>query len=155
MALNHKLPIFLAATFVLAKAFAPSSYRRGARRMPLLTIMAADDDAPAGSFFNQVPDNEDDENDNIDKSLDNLLKQRKSPPKATEPSTIGGVPTSLAKGFGTPKEGSKSKKPYLGLGPPDRPLNDTSNPEYDDQGYMLCEFPINSASWIPSLILLT
>lgn len=105
--------------------------------LPMADANDDDEDAPpAGSFFNEVPNDK-----NIDESLENLLKERKSPPKATEPSTIGGVPTSQAgKGFGTsPKEGSKSKKPYVGLGPPDRPLNDMNNPEYDDQGYMLCE----------------
>jgi putative lipoic acid-binding regulatory protein len=102
----------------------------------------ADGDAPAGSFFNEVPNDDDDDDSNkkdIDERLSELLRDRRGPPKAAEPSTIGGIPTSQAgKGFGTPKEGSKSKKPFVGIGPPDnRPVNDLNNPEYDDQGYML------------------
>ena len=142
MVLSRKLALVLAA-FGLTEAFSPRSWSyRGGARSTVMRRMASDDDAPAGSFFNEVPNDDDESNKkDIDESLSNLLKDRKGPPKAAEPSTIGGVPTSQAgKGFGTPKEGSTSKKPFVGIGPSDdRPLNDLNNPEYDDQGYMLCE----------------
>ncbi len=115
MVLHCKLALIFATFGLLTEAFSPrsSSYRGGARSTALRRM--ADGDAPA--------------------------RDRRGPPKAAEPSTIGGIPTSQAgKGFGTPKEGSKSKKPFVGIGPPDnRPVNDLNNPEYDDQGYMLCE----------------
>jgi putative lipoic acid-binding regulatory protein len=99
------------------------------------------DDGPAGSFFNPVPDNERNEEvkKDLDESLEDLLRQRKQPPKASSPSTINGIPTSQATGFGKVQSPSpaKSSKPFVGIGPPDKPLNDVSNPEYDDQGYTL------------------
>jgi len=132
--LYWKSSLFL-AVFGVSEAFAPSPHKT---RLTCTLNMASDGDAPpAGSFFNEVPD-DDEKSKDIDESLKDLLKERKQPPKATEPSTIDGIPTSEAKGFAKPKEGSKSKKPYIGVGPPDnKPLNDTTNPEYDDQGYML------------------
>ncbi len=144
MVLHCKLALIFATIGLLTEAFSPrsSSYRGGARSTALRRM--ADGDAPAGSFFNEVPNDDDDDDSNkkdIDERLSELLRDRRGPPKAAEPSTIGGIPTSQAgKGFGTPKEGSKSKKPFVGIGPPDnRPVNDLNNPEYDDQGYMLCE----------------
>lgn len=129
-----KISLLLAAALGVSQAFLPPC-RYEPHRAPCAAYrMASDDgDAPAGSFFNEVPD--DDDKKSIDESLNELIKDRKSPPKATEPSTIDGVPTSQATGFAKqPKEGSKSKKPYIGVGPPD---NNPTNPEYDDQGYML------------------
>lgn len=101
----------------------------------------ASDENVAGSFFNPVPDDDGDspkeeEVPDFDEAISEVIKQRSSPPLASQPSTIGGIPTSQAKGFGKPKESSPSTdKPFVGIGPPDRPVNDISKPEYDDQGY--------------------
>jgi|AntRauTorckE5430_2_1112549.scaffolds.fasta_scaffold15171_2 hypothetical protein len=74
---------------------------------------------PSGSFFNQVPadddnkdkDDNDDDNDDketsspaeslqdpFDQSIEQLMKNRRSKPLASSPSTLGGVPTSKATG---------------------------------------------------------
>jgi len=117
---------------------------------------------PSGSFFNQVPDKgEDDDASNDDNqqqqdppaeaavpqdpfeaSLAQLMQSRNSESRASEPSTVGGIPTSKATGFGkeSPKiiktTGGKSgkKKSFVGIG---KPMNDVNKPEYDDQGYTL------------------
>ena len=124
----------LLAVFGLSEAFAPS-YRSIMSR-PFVMALSAEE-KPTGSFFNEVPDDSGPNGaKDIDESLKDLLKERKKPAKASEPSTIEGVPTSEAKGFAKPNAAS-SKKPYIGVGPPDKPLNDMQNPEYDDQGYML------------------
>lgn len=105
-------------------------------------------DAPAGSFFNTVPDDNDNEKDDespdIDEQVTELLRNRKKPAMASERSTINGVPTEKATGFGKIKGEDKkpaaSKKPYVAIGPQapeDKPLNDPTNVEYDDQGYTL------------------
>jgi len=73
-----------------------------------LSIMAAN--KPSGSFFNQVPDKDEDSNegyginrdsdvpvDPFEESLTRMMKSR-SEKKAKQPSTIGGVPVS---GVGT------------------------------------------------------
>ena len=133
LALWYNLSLFL-AFFGITKAFLPS-YSSG-RPLPL----RMGDDGPAGSFFNPVPDNEGSrEKKDLDESLEDLLRQRKMPPKASSPSTINGIPTSQATGFGKmqSKLPAKSAQPFVGIGPPDRPLNDVTNPEYDDQGYTL------------------
>jgi len=123
----------------------------------------------AGTFFNPVPgdddgsvedgseDDVDVDEDKFQSDLTDLLRRRKSPSRASEPSTINGVPTALAsKGFsvvvrggaksssspsakrpndaGTDGPEKKKKKPFVGVGPP---LNDVANPETDDQGYTL------------------
>ena len=138
----------------------------------------------AGSFFNPVPDNNNDDKDDSTKneadetngeinnsssispeandnspsndlseddpfqaSLAEMIRQRKQPSLASQPSTINGKPTA-GQGFGT-QSSSKSKKtnspnspsssssskPFVGIGP--RSLNDPTKPEYDDQGYTL------------------
>jgi hypothetical protein len=93
-------------------------------------MSAGDDDSPAGSFFNPVPqddgtnpndeeeevvnqespapspeatqsdDDADDtgDMDTFDLSVADLLRKRRAKPIASEPSTIGGVPTSKASG---------------------------------------------------------
>jgi len=105
--------------------------------------------AKAGSFFNEVPDPDDDSKQNeqpkdkLEADLENVLKQHRQPPKAQRPSTINGVPSSEAgKGFGQPKlsptvmqYSKKESKPYVGIGPPR--LNDVTNPAIDDQGFTL------------------
>lgn len=104
----------------------------------------------AGSFFHPVPSDSDDDNSNneeteedppitndafdFDRNLNDMLKKR-STSMASKPSTIKGVPTSKAKGFAPSKE--TTPKPYVGIGQPDKPLNDINNPEFDDQGYTL------------------
>lgn len=110
------------------------------------------DKAPmAGTFFNQVPDDDDDKSgDNKEEltdqfnQLEEMIKQRKKPPLASQPSTINGVPTKKAsgQGFGAAKNmppvkkivAKSSSKPFVGVGPS---LNDVTKPEYDDQGYTL------------------
>lgn len=58
---------------------------------------------PAGSFFHQVPDDDDTKNGeneaaDVDEAFSELLRQRRKPSIATTPSTIKGVPTSKATG---------------------------------------------------------
>ena len=119
------LTLFLAVASI-SEAFVPTPYR------PALAIWRmASDDGPAGSFFNPVPDNEGKEEKDIDESLQDLLRERNKPAKASSPSTINGIPTSEVS-TGPPS------KPFVGVGPPDnKPINDPSNPEVDDQGFTL------------------
>ena len=107
--------------------------------------------AKAGSFFNQVPDSEDNNEkdddrpkDQLEVDLANVLKHHRKPSKAQMPSTINGMPLSEAgKGFGMPNAKPnvvqvtriQSSKTYIGIGPPS--LNDVANPAVDDQGYTL------------------
>jgi putative lipoic acid-binding regulatory protein len=113
---------------------------------------------PAGSFFNPVPDpedgpnssssssssgNKDDDDDDIDMEdqFRRFIERRKTS-KATQPSTINGIPSARASGFeksqnkkkNTPSS-SSNQKPFVAVGP--RSLNDPTRPEYDDQGYTL------------------
>jgi putative lipoic acid-binding regulatory protein len=97
----------------------------------------------AGSFFNPVPEDgnkkkNDDSNPlppTFEESVEDLLRRRKKPPRASQPSTIDGVPThKVGQGFGTPVKASSSK-PFVGIGPAS--VNDITNPEIDDQGYTL------------------
>lgn len=116
------------------------------------------EDKLSGSFFNPVPINKPQNppnlnedvsapmsSDSFEESVNDLLRRRKSKPRASKPSTIGGVPTSKATGFGKKANASarvittkRSKqgltKPFVGIG---KPMNDINNPEYDDQGYTL------------------
>jgi len=137
---------------------------------------SAEDESLAGSFFHQVPlssdkESPDDENDgksdgssskkgnsmevrsrtdDIDDEISTLLQQRRKKPLVSRPSTINGVPTEKATGFGKPKKGVNASKktegkkppikkvsPYVAIGPPDQPINDPTKPERDDQGYTL------------------
>jgi putative lipoic acid-binding regulatory protein len=105
--------------------------------------------ARAGSFFNPVPGDDENNKDkeepqtplDFDDEVGNLLRQRRKPPIASNPSTVNGVPTSKPAGFGKINEAvssnPSSKKPFTAVGPPDKPLNDVTKPEYDDQGYTL------------------
>jgi len=153
-----------------AHAFQPQLFPRN-QRMNKDSICLRDTSKPTGSFFNPVPDKDDNDNDesddesddepkSVDERLEKLIKDRNSPPLASQPSTINGVPTAQASGFGfgkpdthkkTPKSSTKksiqiatsesmqasssSPKPFIGIGPPDKPINDVTKPEYDDQGY--------------------
>lgn len=91
--------------------------------------------------------NEEDEeyDENLDTSLEKLIKERQKPSLASQPSTINGIPTSqTGVGLGgsqsqaqKKKKEEQSQKPYVGIGTPDKPLNDVTRPEYDDQGYTL------------------
>lgn len=125
----------------------------------------ADDKKITGSFFNSVPDDDDDDSkakpsetetdggsssssvspssmtdeevDMFDKSLQDVLKKRREP-LASQPSTIGGLPTSKAKGFAKKQQQKQTpEKPYVPIGTPDKPLNDPTKPEVDDQGYTI------------------
>ncbi len=99
-------------------------------------------------------DDDDDDNDDNEKDSDDfedeiskLLQRRRKKPLASRPSTINGVPTEQATGFGKPKastQKSSAKRtnnkpitPYVAIGTPDQPINDPSKPERDDQGYTL------------------
>ena len=133
-----------------------------------------DDGKLAGSFFNQVPEDptssdaganasaegpsaaapaqpeskaKSDDPFDFDQSVAKLMARRSKKPLAATPSTIGGVPTSKASGFGKQPAKAKGspgkpvrkvsmdgKKSFVQLG---KPLNDVNNPEYDDQGYTL------------------
>lgn len=115
------------------------------------------EEAPAGSFFHPVPPPSDESSstddttteaaapksadDEFNDAINQLIQQRRKKPLASQPSTINGVPT--ATGFGKPKPGDKQKpkkkstNPYVAIGTPDRPINDPSKPERDDQGYTL------------------
>jgi hypothetical protein len=61
-------------------------------------------DGPAGTFFHQVPDEEEQdgrssaESIDIDAQVSELLRQRRKPPLASKPSTLNGVPTGQATG---------------------------------------------------------
>jgi hypothetical protein len=57
-------------------------------------------DGPAGSFFHEVPDEEEkaSESKDINDQVFELLEQRRKPPLASNPSTINGVPTEKATG---------------------------------------------------------
>lgn len=107
----------------------------------------------AGTFFNQVPENDDnddngsnnkekkdgeplaanDDDDSFETQAAELLRQRKVPSLASQPSTINGKPTAGV-GFGQKINPPGDSKPFVGIGPP---LNDPTKPEYDDQGYTL------------------
>lgn len=136
--------LLLLAVVRSSAAFAPGTSLQHRKKLSHVRFMASDndDDAPAGSFFNPVPGDDDNDGEekekNIDKSLEDLLKERKQSPLASTPSTIKGVPTSeVSKGFAKPADGESGKK-FIAVGPPDsKPLNDINNPEYDDQGYTL------------------
>jgi putative lipoic acid-binding regulatory protein len=153
-------------TTTTTSAFTLDSHRRGSlQRTRTLSnneqslVLAA---KKAGTFFNPVPandnneepsaDDDDEGEDDMDSSLQDLIKSRNSPSLASEPSTINGIPTSKAGvGFGAQTNGSNptapkaaatptapivnassSKKPFIGVG---QPVNDVTKPEYDDQGY--------------------
>jgi putative lipoic acid-binding regulatory protein len=116
--------------------------------------------AKAGSFFNPVPEDSGNNNNNnddddggddsdtettppldFDSSIMELIRQRKAPSLASQPSTVNGIPTTglgfgkVAKVTPTPKDvKEKSSKPFTAIGPT---LNDITRPEYDDQGYTL------------------
>lgn len=91
----------------------------------------------------------------FDDAVSELLRQRRKPPRASRPSTINGIPTEKATGFGKPTLTSKqaaskttnkrgTDRPYVAIGPDatatpiqNPPVNDPSKPEMDDQGYTL------------------
>lgn len=147
-AFNQNLAVSQKSTSNVPFVFVTSSKR--------LTIC----NSKAGSFFHPVPSDPDDDSDSsknnesaendepsiindafdFDRNLNDMLKKR-STSIASKPSTIDGVPTSKAKGFGeTSVKKSKptpATKPFVGIGKPDKPLNDINNPEFDDQGYTL------------------
>ena len=109
-----------------------------ATRMSLTELKAKQ----AGTFFNPVPEDDNDkgktedgaeESTSFDEKAAELLRQRKGPSLASQPSTINGKPTSGV-GFGKKINPPGKSKPFVGIGPV---LNDPTKPEYDDQGYTL------------------
>lgn len=103
-------------------------------------------DAPAGSFFHKVPEEGERTPGNgapqpsfedLNDEVTELLRQRRKPPRASKPSTIGGVPTAKATGFGKNPVTKPSSKNFIGIGPQDPLINDPTKPEFDDQGYTL------------------
>lgn len=112
-------------------------------------------DAKAGSFFNPVPEPNNSDNgggDEISRDeirrdeilertvLDEIHQMTRQKSKATQPSTIKGIPSNEA---GLPltttsasiEKDPVSSRPFVGVGPSS--LNDVTKPEYDDQGYTL------------------
>jgi putative lipoic acid-binding regulatory protein len=139
--------LLLTSTLLLAKALGFAPEAASLQRCSPLNM--APPEGPAGSFFHQVPDDDDkdkiDVPEDVDDAFSELLKKRKKPSRASNPSTIDGVPTSSATGFGKAKP-TKSSKPYVAIGPKgiepekpsnDPPINDPTKPEFDDQGYTL------------------
>jgi putative lipoic acid-binding regulatory protein len=140
-------------------------------RMLLSPSLKMTPDGPAGSFFHPVPNDDDDDIDNntdanddgisssapleFDDAVSKLIQQRSQPPLASQPSTINGVPTEKATGFGKPKDNDNAKnpsknkkntihkkspaKPYVAIGPKAEVerINDPTQPQVDDQGYTL------------------
>jgi len=108
-----------------------------------------DDDGSdvSGSFFNQVPapslsepkQPKEAKNDLFEDNIEDLLRRRKSKPLAKTPSTLGGIPTSKATGFGGKQPSKVAPEVSLNANTVEigRKMNDISNPEYDDQGYTL------------------
>lgn len=114
--MNSFFIIFLVSLASSSSAFAPIA------RNPSATAMYSK--KPSGSFFNQVPANDNNDNngqgkdkvdtsedkeepspsassqDPFDQSIEQLMKSRRSKPLASSPSTLGGVPTSKATEFG-------------------------------------------------------
>lgn len=123
-----------------------------------------DNEPPQNQQNNSSSDlnSDSDTQDDVDKSLQKLMQDRQRPSLASQPSTINGIPTSQAGvGFGGSKSQAKKKQKqkqkqssYTAIGTPDldddsaksaihnngfanKPLNDVTRPEYDDQGYTL------------------
>jgi putative lipoic acid-binding regulatory protein len=127
-----------ACILLLGKVQSFSPEVRGVLRTSELHM--APPNKPAGSFFHQIPDEDDEketskESAGFDEQVSDLIKQRRKPPLASKPSTINGVPT--ATGFGKPPASKEASKPYVAIGPQDPPVNNPSKPEFDDQGYTL------------------
>ncbi|ACI65983.1 predicted protein [Phaeodactylum tricornutum CCAP 1055/1] len=149
--MKYTVPLFASLIFLLDDVATAFSVHSKSSRPPSPTSRSAQ---TAGSFFNPVPEDDpsndprSDTNDtmdakpqNLDESLEHLLKERKSPSRASQPSTIQGVPSARAgQGFGKTRSPVAQRitppreKPFVGIGPP---LNDITKPEYDDQGYTL------------------
>lgn len=93
----------LVSSFILlasAEAFCPLKRSRAISAMNV-----APPDRPAGSFFHQIPDDnegydEDEENNSgdVNDEVTKLLRERRKPLRASKPSTINGVPTAKATG---------------------------------------------------------
>lgn len=133
--------VILLSTKALGFVSTAAIHRKGC------ALSMAPSEGPAGSFFHQVPDDDEQEQKDgsqepadFDGAFSELLMKRKKPLLASRPSTINGVPTSKASGFGKAKP-TKSAKPFVAIGPdgvePKKPINDPTKPEFDDQGYTL------------------
>ena len=124
----------------------PTSSNAGASAGADADVSAAEESSAAVPAQPESKANADDPFD-FDQSVAKLMARRSKKPLAATPSTIGGVPTAKASGFGKQPAKSKGspgkpvrkvsmdgKKSFVQLG---KPLNDVNNPEYDDQGYTL------------------
>lgn len=110
----------LAITIVNCSAAFSFCTRRSTTSLIRLTMT----DGPAGSFFNQVPnrDDDDDDDDEVETPSTPL-----SPDFDKRMAALVGQTGSF--GF------ASAKTPYVALGPPDRAVNDVTKPEYDSEGY--------------------
>lgn len=113
-----KIYLTLAATVGVSAAFSPVSPQH------VSSVRLAMAEGPAGSFFNQVPDDDDDDD-------EKEVPKTPLPPSFDKPtaSLVGQSRLSEGVGFGDPK------KPYVALGPPDKPINSVTTPELDKDGY--------------------
>jgi hypothetical protein len=104
MVANSKITLLSALLLIgSSSAFSPS---HNLVKKQLRTIMSAE--KPTGSFFNKVPDNNGNNDgggeggtppkDPFEKSIEELIRSRNSKPLASNPSTVGGVPTAKATG---------------------------------------------------------
>jgi len=121
-----------------------------------------DGDGPtSGSFFNVVPKDDDQKKDgktsslskpdaltsspltnpvldSFDESFAALKRRRNSKPRANSPSTVNGVLTSKATGFGKKIEPKIINKTKTAVSAKNASVvNDVNNLEYDDQGFTL------------------
>jgi putative lipoic acid-binding regulatory protein len=112
------------------------AFKKGVHQIQNAREVKSSLDAKAGSFFNPVPEPQND-GPNSDLPSDELSK----PSKAILPSTINGIPSKevgIDIGMSITASIRKdpvSSKPYVGIGPSS--FNDVTKPEYDDQGYTL------------------
>ena len=106
MSKYQSLIFFIASLLPFSNSFQPCSFQQ----KPLFqiqTMRASNDDNLPGSFFNQVPNDDEkgedktndvvrkgeDSDDPFDKSFAEMMKKRKGKPLASNPSTINGIPT--------------------------------------------------------------
>jgi putative lipoic acid-binding regulatory protein len=89
---------------------------------------------PAGSYFNQVPekDDNDDDDDNGDEAIPNTPLAPNFYERPVAPFSVDKKISERGFSFQTKTSIQKS---YVALGPPDKPINDVTKPEYDQNGY--------------------
>jgi putative lipoic acid-binding regulatory protein len=90
---------------------------------------------PAGSFFNQVPEKDDnDDGNNGEDQIPNTPLAQDFYERAV--SSFSAEKKMTGNGFSFQTKTS-IRKPYVALGPPDTPVNDVTKPEHDQNGYTL------------------